>query len=139
MKSIVLILAFFSVTAAANNCHTEANADHNHAHDHAQSNAGSGKSVNIEIDEDKLNKMTAGLSNVKVAVVGVKGMVCDFCARGLEKAFKKDKLVVDLDVDLEKGRLMIVYIAEKNIDYNEISDTIISNGQEPITMQVREI
>ena len=139
MKSIVLILAVFSVTAAANNCHTEANADHNHAHDHAQSNAGSGKSVNVEINENKLNKMTAGLSNVKVAVVGVKGMVCDFCARGLEKAFKKDKLVVDLDVDLEKGRLMIIYNAEKNIDYNEISDTIISNGQEPITMQVREI
>mgnify|MGYP001383168178 CR=1 FL=1 len=57
MKSIVLILAFFSVTAAANNCHTEANADHNHAHDHAQSNAGSGKSVNIEINENKLNKI----------------------------------------------------------------------------------
>ncbi|MAW33988.1 MAG: hypothetical protein CMK56_06225 [Proteobacteria bacterium] len=139
MKSIVLILAFFSLPAVANNCHTEANADHNHAHDHAQSNGGSEISANIEIDESKLKKMTAGLSNIKVAVVGVKGMVCDFCARGLEKAFKKDKLVVDLDVDLEKGQLMIVYNAEKNIDYNEISDKIIANGQEPIKMEVREI
>ncbi len=139
MKSIVLILAFFSVPAVANNCHTEASADHNHAHDHAQSTAGSEISANIEIDENKLKRMTAGLSNIKVAVVGVKGMVCDFCARGLEKAFKTDKFVVDLDVDLEKGQLMIVYNAEKNIDYNEISDKIIANGQEPIKMEVREI
>ena len=71
--------------------------------------------------------------------MGVKGMVCDFCARGLEKAFKKDNLVVDLDVDLEKGQLMIVYNADKNIDYSEISDKIIANGQEPINMEVREI
>ena len=47
--------------------------------------------------------------------------------------------MVDLDVDLEKGQLMIVYNAEKNIDYNEISDKIIANGQEPIKMEVREI
>tara|TARA_Y100001933_G_scaffold208283_1_gene211768 strand:+ start:23 stop:442 length:420 start_codon:yes stop_codon:yes gene_type:complete len=139
MKSIILILALFSLPAVANNCHTEVNADHNHVHDHAQPTGGDGKSLEIEIDENKLKKMIAGLSNVKVAVVGVKGMVCDFCARGLEKAFKNDKYVVDLDVDLEKGLLVIVYNAEKNIDYNEISDKIVSNGQEPIKMEVREI
>jgi len=139
MKSIVLVFAFFSLPVVANNCHTEVNADQNHSHGHVQSTAGNEVLAKIEVDENKLKKMTAGLSNIKVAVVGVKGMVCDFCARGLEKAFKKDKLVVDLDVDLEKGQLMIVYNADKNIDYSEISDKIIANGQEPINMEVREI
>ena len=60
----------------------------------------------------------------------------DLCKRFREA--KTDKFVVDLDVDLEKGA-NDVHNAEKNIDYNEISDKIIANGQEPIKMEVREI
>ena len=42
------------------------------------------------------------LTNVNVAVVSVKGMVCDFCARGIAKTFLKDKSVKKIDVDLGK-------------------------------------
>ena len=40
----------------------------------------------------KYNIFVKDLSNVKIAIVDVKGMVCDFCARGIEKTFYDDKL-----------------------------------------------
>ena len=33
------------------------------------------------------------LKDVQVAIINVQGMVCDFCARGIEKAFLKDTRV----------------------------------------------
>jgi len=43
--------------------------------------------------------------------VKVKGMVCDFCARALEKTFKKQDSVAGIDVDLTSK---IVTIALKD-------------------------
>ena len=44
------------------------------------------------------------LKDSQIAVVNVKGMVCDFCARGIEKTFKKDTNVKKIDVDLAKEK-----------------------------------
>ena len=60
---------------------------------------------NLEwIQKDK--KFLNGLTDSQVAVIeNIKGMVCDFCARGLKKTFiKKDKTVKRFDVDLNKKR-----------------------------------
>ena len=43
----------------------------------------------LEVNPDRFDKFVSNLSNAQVAVISVKGMVCDFCARGIEKTFQK--------------------------------------------------
>jgi len=135
MRLLFIYLLIISVPTFADSCHTgEAHGDHAHS---------SGNHVNeshpIVVDDQKIRTLIKGKQNVKVAVISVKGMVCDFCARGLEKTFKKDSSVITLDVDLKKGMLLIVYNKNKEILFSEIKKKIIANGQEPIAMEIREI
>ena len=58
----------------------------------------------LEVDVERFDKFVKGLKDKQIAVVSVKGMVCDFCAQGIEKTFKKDKTVTKIDVDLNKGK-----------------------------------
>ena len=39
----------------------------------------------VDIDPDQIKQFTSDLQGGQVAVVSVMGMVCDFCARGIEK------------------------------------------------------
>ena len=43
--------------------------------------------------------------------ISVKGLVCDFCARSIEKLFKKENSVEEIDVNLEN---MLIIIRLKN-------------------------
>ena len=45
----------------------------------------------LEVDPRRFSTFLEGLSDCQVAVVSVQGMVCDFCARGIEKMFRKGK------------------------------------------------
>ena len=47
---------------------------------------------NLEVDPERYKKFLNGLTDSQVAVVSVKGMVCDFCARGLKRLSSKIKL-----------------------------------------------
>ena len=66
-------------------------------------------------------------------------MVCDFCARGIEKTFSKDKNVKKIDVDLSKGRVMIAYAENVDINFDDIKTKILSNGQTAVEMQLIKI
>ena len=79
------------------------------------------------------------MADVNVAIVSVKGMVCDFCARGIEKTFTRDKSVQKIDVDLDNGKVMIAYSKTKEINFKEIEKQILSNGQNMSDLQVLEI
>ena len=80
-----------------------------------------------------------GLKDKQIAVVSVKGMVCDFCAQGIEKTFKKDKTVAKIDVDLNKGKIFIAYQMNTKIDFEKIKKMIISNGQNATKLQVLKL
>jgi cation transport ATPase len=71
--------------------------------------------------------------------VSVKGMVCDFCARGIEKTFIKDKTVKKIDVDLNQGKVLIAYEMDRKIDFEEIKAKIVMNGQNATAMKVLKI
>jgi cation transport ATPase len=66
-------------------------------------------------------------------------MVCDFCARGIEKTFKKDKSVKRVDVDLSRGKVLVAYNNRKVIDFEEIKLKIVSNGQNATDLQILDI
>ena len=91
------------------------------------------------LDEPFLMTYGDGLSNVNIAIVSVKGMVCDFCARGISKTFLKDKDVKRIDVDLDNGKVVIAFSKAKEITFSEIEKKILSNGQNMSDLQILEI
>lgn len=93
----------------------------------------------LQVDPDRFNKFTKNLSSCNIAVVSVTGMVCDFCARGIEKTFKKDKSVLAIDVDLAKGKVLVAYEKSRAIDFDEIKNKILINGQNATDLEILEI
>ena len=108
---------------------------HQHSHSHDVYVQGE----KLEVNQKRFKNFLDGLTNSQVAVVNVNGMVCDFCARGIEKTFMKDKAVKRIDVDLERGKVLIAYTKEKEIDFDEIKNKILANGQNAIDFSIFNI
>ena len=116
------------------------NSDENqHMHQHSHSHDVYVQGEKLEVDEKRFKNFLDGLTNSQVAVVNVNGMVCDFCARGIEKTFVKDKAVKRIDVDLERGKVLIAYTKEKEINFDEIRNKILANGQNAIDFTILNI
>ena len=129
MKKI-LFAFLLSVTSIgfAHNCH-----DHGSDNQPMKSVFGEG----FEIDTLKYTKFTKDLaSGEQIAVVNVNGMVCDFCARGIEKTFMKSANVKKVDVDLEVGKVLIAYSSGTKISFEDIKEKITANGQTAVDMEV---
>ena len=93
----------------------------------------------LEVDPERFDAFVLNLKDKQVAIISVSGMVCDFCARGIEKTFTRDNSVLKVDVDLSGGKVFIAYSAEKNIDFKEIKMKIMSNGQNATDLQIIKI
>ena len=91
---------------------------------------------NLEIDKPRLDEFLHGLSASQIAIVNVNGMVCDFCARGIEKTFLKDPNVEKIDVDLSRGKVTIAYLNKDAVDFEKIKEQILSNGQTATSMKL---
>ena len=133
MKKLLLLSIFTSVTWAEN--------PHEHMHHshegHLHEQLVDGKK--LEVDPVRFDKFVMGLENSQIAVVNLHGMVCDFCARGIEKTFKKDKNVKKIDVDLSKGKVLIAYNNNQKIKFDDIKEKILINGQNAIDMTVLDL
>ncbi len=88
------------------------------------------------MDAERFDKFVLNQSGNQIAVVSVTGMVCDFCARGIEKTFKKDIGVKKIDVDLANGKVLIAYAATAKIVNEDIEQKILSNGQTVTDIQI---
>jgi hypothetical protein len=132
MKKI-LFAFLLSITSIgfAHNCH-----DHGSDNQPMKSVSGEG----FEIDTKKYTRFTKDLaSGEQIAVVNVNGMVCDFCARGIEKTFMKSANVKKVDVDLEVGKVLIAYSSDTKISFEDIKEKITSNGQTAVDMKVLKL
>jgi len=93
----------------------------------------------LEVDPERFDAFVLNLEGKQFAIISVSGMVCDFCARGIEKTFTRDKSVLKVDVDLSGGKVLIAYGTEKKIDFEEIKMKIMSNGQNATDLQIIKI
>lgn len=132
MKNILLLsLLFTSVFSQA--AHHEMG--HMHSHEgHMHEQMVEGKS--LAVDPQRFDNFVANLENSKIAVISVQGMVCDFCARGIEKTFGKDKSVSKIDVDLASGKVLLAYPASAEINRADIAQKILNNGLNTTDIQV---
>ena len=128
-----MIRLLFILLMSVNFIYSDENHDHSHHHDvYVQGEK-------LEVDQERFKNFLNGLSDSQVAVVNVNGMVCDFCARGIERTFVRDNTVKKVDVDLERGKVLIAYIKDKEINFEDIKNKILANGQNAIDFTIIKI
>ena len=130
------ILILPSLALAEKNMHGD-HADHNahHGHEgHVAMDYADGTST--ELDVPRFDEFVSDQAGNQIAVVSVTGMVCDFCARGIEKTFQKDVGFKKIDVDLDTGKVLIAYAPSTEIINEEIEKKILSNGQTVTDIQI---
>jgi len=89
-----------------------------------------------KLASERIKDFAKDLTSVQIAIVQVQGMVCDFCARGIEKTFMKTKGVIRIDVSLAEGQVLIAYKAGQNIDFDDIKTKIQNNGQTAVGLEI---
>lgn len=81
--------------------------------------------------------LSVGLATTTLAEtvhVGVNGLVCAFCVKGIENSFKKIDAVESVKVDLDEKLVTIVTKDGKSIDDATIKQTIIDAGYNTTTI-----
>ena len=91
---------------------------------------------NLDVDAQRFDTFMIGIDNNIIAVVSVQGMVCDFCARGIEKTFSKDQRVSKIDVDLASGKVLLAFSGANEIDSADIRKKILNNGLNTTDIQI---
>ena len=137
MRLFLMSMLFMSASnlASAENAGHEADGDHEHMSH--QSMGITGEVSNAEVlNSERFERLVSGSPTYTVAVVSVNGMVCDFCARGVEKAFAKDPDVMKIDVDLELGSVLIAYGSEAQPSERDIDKRIRSNGLDVVDIEI---
>ncbi len=137
MKYLYLVFIMMAAVYTSAHNHTMHDMDSHNHEGHLHDTMVDGKL--LEVDPKRFDDFVAELEGKQVAVVSVSGMVCDFCARGIEKTFSKDKSVLKLDVDLSGGKVLIAFDKDKNISFEDIKKKILSNGQNATDLQIIKI
>jgi len=71
------------------------------------------------------------------ATVNVSGLVCDFCARAVEKVFVNEDSIGSVKVDLNAKTIVLVFKDKQNMDDTKITDLVTKSGYKVVSI-VRE-
>ena len=72
----------------------------------------------------------AAVNQTNEIKVGVKGMVCAFCAQGIEKQFMAQKEVEDVEVSLQNKFVKIKYKEGQKLSNEKITEILKDAGYE---------
>lgn len=67
--------------------------------------------------------------------VKVDGLVCDFCARALEKVFAEQADVATINVDLDNGLVTIAMMPDQTMDDVTVTQLITDSGYNVSTIE----
>ena len=129
-----LLLAILLLTATASQA-AEHEMEHMHSHEgHVHGTMVDGQTLSV--DAERFDNFVNAVPSDQIVVISVQGMVCDFCARGIEKTFGKDNTVTKIDVDLASGKVLLAYSQAVKIDRTVIEKNILNNGLNVTAIQV---
>lgn len=74
-------------------------------------------------------------ANIETIVVQVNGMVCDFCARAVEKVFSKRDEVNDVDVDLDASTITVKTSDCMKLDDETIEKLVKKSGYAFVSLE----
>ena len=127
--SIVTLLAAAPAFAEMDHSQMDhGNMDHSNM-DHSNMDHSGHADMKPSGEAKKLNAACEDTINVKVD-----GLVCDFCARALEKVFGKRDDVEGIKVDLDNGNVVVAMKPGQTIDDDTLTQLITDSGY-----NVREI
>jgi copper chaperone CopZ len=66
--------------------------------------------------------------------VNVSGLVCDFCARAVEKVFGKEESIKDVKVDLDAKTILLNFKDKQNIDDAKITELVTNAGYKVVSI-----
>lgn len=66
--------------------------------------------------------------------VSVNGLVCDFCARALEKVFSKKVEVAGIEVNLDDSIVLLDLKKQRNLDDNIVTKLINDSGYDVVSI-----
>ncbi|MGB1868180.1 MAG: heavy-metal-associated domain-containing protein [Porticoccaceae bacterium] len=144
MKKLFLAIFILSATASGAEPHHMGHMDHMDHMDHTEhmhSHEGHVHDTMVDgqtlsVDAERFDNFVDATTGDQVVVVSVQGMVCDFCARGIEKTFGKDSQVTKIDVDLVSGKVLLAYVPDAQIDRQRIEKSILNNGLNTTAIQL---
>ena len=131
MKPIQTLLFFFALGIAPMSFGAETISSSNSAHDHPHTHNG---------DYDGAEKIVGysdGTSCKDTLDVKVNGLVCDFCARALEKIFGKRSEVAGIEVDLDRGKVTIALKPGETIQEKTLKKLINNSGYNMVSVNRR--
>jgi len=134
---LITIMLITNTTYAMDNHDNHSHGDHHNSHQH-DSKSGVDGSL-LKLDEKMYQRFISNIKEGQIAIIDVNGMVCDFCARGIEKTFYKDKMVKKIKVSLESGKVLIAYDNAKKISFEEIANIFLNNGQTAVGFELRKL
>lgn len=132
MKKFLLATLLLTATATQAAHHEMG---HMHSHEgHVHDTVVDGQKLSVDVE--RFDNFVNAVPGDQVVVISVQGMVCDFCARGIEKTFGKDSAVIKVDVDLASGKVLLAYGSETEINREGIVQNILNNGLNTTAIQV---
>lgn len=78
-------------------------------------------------------------AEASVVTVGVNGMVCSFCAQGIEKKFSEVKSIEKVNVDLDNKKVILNYKKGEKHDEAQIRKIIKEAGYDVVDFEVSKI
>lgn len=99
--------------------------DMNHHNDTIKATVDKDKTITLATNDKILAGLDAGGSPVVAKVLGV---VCDFCAKAMDKTFGKREEVAAVYVDLDTKTLNLIVAAGQTIDDETISKLVKRSG-----------
>ena len=77
----------------------------------------------------KLNQINSQENeNNEILYISINGLVCDFCARSIEKLFKKKSAVKNININLDEMLVTIFLKKGETINNQIINQIIIDSG-----------
>ncbi len=76
--------------------------------------------------------LSGSISFANEMKIGVKGMVCAFCAQGIEKKLKSQPEISKVDVSLEKKYVHVTFKEGKSLPKEKITQLLKDAGYEAV-------
>jgi copper chaperone CopZ len=84
----------------------------------------------------KATKTETAPMGVSGVIISVKGMVCSFCAQGIEKKLKAFKEVKSVEVDLDTKKVNVQFVAGQTVATEKLQETIKNSGYDVTDIQI---
>ncbi len=125
--TVICLLILLSTEVLSRQKNTPIKDSHHH-NNHGHASNHSHPATELDINKTQKSMAQQTLSCEQSITAEVNGLVCDFCARALEKVFSKEDAVDHINVNLDQGLIGIHFHENQSITQDELTQLITDSG-----------